>query len=159
MFYIGISHPELPRHLYAQIDGFLSYVGKSKKFLIVLPDRAEPQGVATGTPAVNNAGGYAKGISSINLKNLTPSVTGWFKENDFFKFQNHAKAHMCMQNLDSDVAGNGVLVFEPPLPQAVADGEPLVVRDVPFQVVCLNNHSHQVNLSRYGTNMMLMEAV
>lgn len=159
MWWIDFSHDSMFRSQFAQIDGFLSYVGKRKKFLVVPPDRAIPRGVATGTPAVDNAAGYAEDTDTINLKGLTPSVTNWFMEGDFFKFNSFSKVHMCVQNLDSDVSGNGVLIFEPPLPQDIADGELLTVTNVPFQVVCVNNHSYQVsNGGQHKTNGTFMEA-
>jgi len=161
MWWLSISHPGLFRSQFAAIDGFLSYVGKSKKFLITLPDRAIPQGVATGAPAVDNAGGYAKGIDTINTKDWTISTANIFKAGDFFKYSGHAKVYMCTQDTNSDVTGDASLVFEPPLVEAVADGELLTVSNVPFQVVNVNHHSSSVGLpaSQYKTNATLMEAL
>jgi len=160
MWRFDISHPQLFRSQFGVISGFLSYVGVSKQFLITLPDRAIPQGVATGTPAVDNAGGYAVDTDSINLKNWSLSVTGIFKAGDFFKFASHAKVYMCVQDINSDASGNSSLVFEPPLVEAVVDGELLTVSNVPFQVVCVKHHSYQVGspASQYKTAATLMEA-
>ena len=161
LWHFGISHPPLFRSVMAPIDGFLSYVGKRKKFSIVLPDRAIPQGVATGAPAIDNASGYAKDTDTINLKNVTPSTTNWFKAGDFFKADGHAKVYMCVENCNSDVSGNVTLIFEPPLAEAVADSELLTVVNVPFQVMSVKTHSTMVGnpASLYKTDVTLMEAL
>ena len=156
---IEASHPGLFKSQHAQVDGFLEYVGKHTKFKVLLPDRATPRGVATGSPAVNNVGGYAEGVSSIAIDGCTASVTDWLMAADFFSFASHDKVYMNTSDVNTNGSGETTLTFEPPLKQAILDGDVLTVNNVSFVVVSVNNHGYSIgNDNLYNMDMTLMEA-
>jgi len=137
----NISFPVLTASQFAELDGFLTDVSTYKSFTITLPDR-EPQGVATGTPLVNGA--LAKGVTSIVTDGWTISQTGIMKAGDLLLFSGHTHVYTVVTDTNSDVSGNSTLSIQPPLKEAIADGESLTVTSVPFTVVCTNDHSSNV---------------
>lgn len=98
--------------------------GRYGTFTFAPPIYGSTSGTATGTAAVNNAGGYSAGDSTITID----GITGTLKAGDFIKFNGHDKAYM----LTAD--GTTSLAIKPALNAAVADNETVIYADVPFTV-------------------------
>jgi len=166
----NISYPKLLNTQFAELDGFLTDASTYKSFTITLPDR-EPLGVATGTPLVNtDSGGYAKGISSINVDGFTANTTDILKAGDILKFANHTHVYTNITDVDSsvgsialedgtgvllleggttdelllEISGQATLTIEPPLKQSITDNEALTVTNVPFTIRRTKPHQSMV---------------
>ena len=122
----------------AQLDVVLAFLAKQRgsfdSFEIVLPKYSTPRGVATGSPAINNVGGYAAGAEAIEVDGFTASTTGILLANDKIRFAGHTKVYRVVDDADADGSGNALLNISPPLIESVTDGEALTVTGVPFTV-------------------------
>jgi hypothetical protein len=106
----------------------------------------------------------AKPLSSGNLLAVggaTPSVIGWAKPGDIFKPVGDLKVYMVVESADSSSGGNVCLVFEPPLIRDPAQGEQILVSDVPFRVRLASSiHSYTVEPGlEYGMSFDVVEAI
>jgi hypothetical protein len=94
---------------------------------LTLVELRPPAGVATGTPLVNNGGGYGIGAKSIATDGWTISITGIVKKGDLVKFSSHSKHYTIQADANSNGSGQATLTIEPGLSAAIADNEALVV--------------------------------
>lgn len=148
---------EVKQELYAFV---MKQKGRYGTFQVVLPDRAIPLGVATGTPKVNLP--VAAGQDEVLIDGFTEGVTGIMKADDLLKFSGHTKVYSFVEDVTSGIGnitledGTGILLLEtgddilleiegqvtatikPELVEAVADDEAVTVIDVPFTVAMEN---------------------
>lgn len=129
---ISLSWATLTR---AQLMPLLAFCmaqrGQFGSFQTVLAGHRNPQGIATGTPAVNGSGQSGR---SVNTKGWSTNVTGIMKAGDFIKFANQTKVYMVTADANSDGTGLATLTIEPALMVSPADSDGITVRDVPFTV-------------------------
>lgn len=153
---VVFNYPPLTRVEFEPINAFvMRQRGSSGEFQIVLPQKAIALGVATGSPVVS--GVYAAGVSAVILTGFTVSITGILKAGDALKYAGHSKVYMCVEDADSDVAGNAVISFEPPLIKALALSEVVTVNNVPFTVYVVGVHKYKTRapmLSTYTVRMI-----
>jgi hypothetical protein len=149
---------EVKQELFAFV---MKQKGRYGTFQVVLPDRAIPLGVATGTPRVNSA--VAAGQDTVLIDGFTAGVTGIMKADDLLKFAGHTKVYSFIEDVnsgeDANITledGSGILLLEtgdnillessgqvtatvkPELVEAVANNELVTVIDVPFTVAMEN---------------------
>ena len=89
------------------------------------------------------------------------SVDGQLKAGDFIKLAGHRKVYMVTEDCDSDGSGYGTVSIEPALTNSVADGETLVVEDVPFRMRFADDVS-KTGIDRnlfYGWSTKLVETL
>lgn len=98
--------------------------GSKGTFTLVLPERSDSNGTASGTMLVNNVAGYAIGSTAVDID----GITGALVKGDFIKFANHNKVYMV-----TGVSGS-TLTFYPSLTSAVVDNEEITYNSVPFTV-------------------------
>ena len=135
------SFPPMSRDEYGPINAFLlKQRGMLESFQIVLPIISTQSGDASGSKTANGA--LSVGATTVNLH----GGSGTLKAGDVFKFANHSKVYM----FTADRNGNGNVTFEPPLTTSVANGEGLVITNVPF-TVRLNNDVQEFNYATDGT--------
>ncbi len=137
----SVSFPPMDRSEYGPVNAFLvKQRGMLESFQIVLPIISMQSGNASGSKTVNGA--LSAGATTVNLQ----GGSGTLKSGDVFKFAGHNKVYM----FTADRNGNGNVTFEPPLSASVADGEGIVITNVPF-TVRINNDVQEYNYSTDGT--------
>lgn len=102
-----------------------------KPFALVAKPLQYPIGVATGTPLVNNIGGYAIGTTSIATDGWTISTTGILKQGDIISFAGHSQRYIITADTNSDGSGNSTLAITPALTASVANNEAITVQSLP----------------------------
>lgn len=152
-----MSYDRLSRENKQKLYAFaMKQNGRFGTFQVVLPDRATPLGIATGTPLVQIAA--SAGQSTILIDGFTAGVTGIMKADDLLKFAGHTKVYSFVDDANSGIGnltledGTGVLLLEtgdkllleidgqitatikPELIEDVADNEAVTIQDVPFTV-------------------------
>ena len=88
--------------------------------------RKTPQGVATGTPLTNGAGGGANlaGATQLVTDGWTPNVTGILKAGDYIQVQaasSPKRLHKVLADANSDGSGNATFDIFPRLRETLAD--------------------------------------
>ena len=106
-------------------------------FTIIPPVVSNAQGVASGTISVNGA--ITSGATTCTIDGMAVSTNDILKAGDYFRFAGQNKVYMAVEDLDSDVSGEGTLTFEPPLRSDVADDVALVYDNVDFTVRLRND--------------------
>jgi len=114
---------------------------------VVLTELRPPAGVATGTPLVNNGGGYVIGTKVIATDGWTISITGIVKAGDLVRFTGHTRHYTVQADANSNGSGQATLSLEPGLTVAVADNEALsVVGEPGFMKMPPNTTSVELTL-------------
>ena len=150
-----LGYSRLSRDNKQKLNAFaMKQNGRYGTFQVVLPDRAVPLGVATGTPLVNYQ--VAAGQSVVNIDGFTPGTTGIMKADDLLKFAG-TKVYSVVDDVDSgandgflledssgvilletgdkmllETAGQASITVKPELVEAVGDNEAVTVQNVPF---------------------------
>lgn len=163
---LTFEYPPMTREDWAPIFAFLvKQRGRYEKFEVVLPAPLyTPQGVATGSPVVDNESGspteLQTGRRSVNTKGWTPLTVGILKKGDLIKYAGHSKVYMVVEDIDSDSNGRAIIVQEPALLAGPAHESAITVTSVPF-TVALSNDTLQSGLAinpEFGLDIEMMEA-
>ena len=129
---LTMQYPPLTRDELAPLFAFaVAQRGQFETFTFVPPDLATPRGAATGVPVVDGAGQTGRTLA---IRGATASVTGWLRAGDVIKLASGPKVYMVTADADTDASGKATLSIEPALMSSPADGEAVMVRDVPFTV-------------------------
>lgn len=108
----------------ALVQGFLAQLrGQAGRFYMHNMARPTPRGIATGTPLVKGA---SQTGTSIVTDGWTPSQAGILKVGDFFGIGGELKM-VVSADVNSDVAGEATIVFEPPIRTSPADNAAVVI--------------------------------
>jgi hypothetical protein len=112
----------------AWIAWLTSLNGREGTFLLGDKLRAQPQGVATGTPLVKGA---AQTGATLLTDGWTSAITGILKAGDYIQLGSAASArlHMVLADVTSDGSGNATLDLWPALRESPADNAPITVRN------------------------------
>lgn len=155
-FAFTLGYDSLSRENKQKLNAFaMKQNGRYGTFQVVLPDRAVPLGVATGTPLVNSP--VAAGQSVVNIDGFTPATPGIMKADDLLKFSGHSKVYSIIDDVDSgaedgilledssgvilletgdvlllETTGQAAITIKPELVESVADNEAVTVQSVPF---------------------------
>lgn len=92
------------------------------------PDHKAPRGAAGGVPVVN--GGGQTGFQ-LAIRGASASVPGWLLPGDYFAFNTAVgrELKIVTQSADTDVNGDAMLTFEPPIRNAPVDGTQLILQE------------------------------
>ncbi|WP_460640114.1 hypothetical protein [Larkinella harenae] len=103
----------------------LALRGSFGRFLMGDPSAKLPQGSVSGPGAVD--GNYQQG-RVLNVKNLTPNVSGILKKGDYLQVGAGftARLHMVLEDADTDSAGRTSLIIAPELRYAPADNSAVI---------------------------------
>ena len=135
-----LAYAPLTRAQWAPIFAFLmKQRGQYETFQFVLPRPLHtPQGVATGSPVVNNQSGSPEelqtGSRNVATSGWTAGITGIVKAGDFLTFAGHAKAYMATADANSDGGGLATIGIEPALFEGPAHGAAITISSVQFTV-------------------------
>lgn len=137
-FIITLDYAPMTRSNFAPIKAFLmKQRARLNTFTIIPPVVSNAQGVASGTISVNGA--ITSGATTCTIDGMAVSTNDILKAGDYFRFAGQNKVYMAVEDLDSDVSGEGTLTFEPPLRSDVADDVALVYDNVDFTVRLRND--------------------
>lgn len=106
--------------------------GGLEEFQVIPPHKEIPNGTALGSPQV--ATSIVGGATSVPTSGWTPNQPVALKSGDVFKFDNHSKVYILVEDLIVDGAGAGTINFRPELIVNVALGIGITKTSVPFTV-------------------------
>lgn len=163
---LKFTYPPLSRDEWAPIFAFLmKQRGRYETFQVVLPPPLyTPQGIATGSPVVNNQAGSPEqlqtGLRSVVTKGWTVGQTGIVKAADFLLYAGHTKIYMATADANSDGSGNATITQEPALIEGPAHNAVITINSPAF-TVALANDSLESALSinpQFGFSVEMLEA-
>lgn len=136
-FTMKLQWPKLKRSEFRSIWAFiLGQRGRFNDFVVIPPQAATPDGVATGTPIISGAGQTG---TSLTTSGWTASTTGIMKAGDLIVIAGDSKAYMLYTDADSDGSGDATLTLCSPLRASPADGAAITVSNIPLTVRLLND--------------------
>lgn len=151
-FEFTCSYSPMSKADFNPVSAFLeAQTGQLETFQIVIPIESQSSGDVSGTVLANGA--FAIGVKQITVDGFT----GTLPAGDYVKWAGHDKVY----RLTAGTTGPGAITISPPLVAAVADGEALVIDDVPF-TVRQNGEVQEAAIqrpSRYRFEVDLLEAV
>ena len=137
-FAITLQFPTMTRAEFAPIQAFvMKQRSRLENFTVVPPTVKNALGVANTVISTNAS--VSAGATTCTVDNMTVSTNGILKAGDYFRFTGQQKVYMAVEDLNSDVSGEGTLTFEPPLRSAVADNTVLIYDNVDFTVSLTND--------------------
>jgi hypothetical protein len=127
----------------ASADGTSSYTGSGGNAIHIWRATAWPSSVATRVVQSTSAAiaSQTQSGSAIYVKGLPASTSGLLKVGDAFEVDKQMK--FVTVALDSDSAGNGYLLFEPPLARALADNTPIIVQNPLCKMVMTSDAEYE----------------
>ena len=141
---------------FGPIIGFqAAQLGQLDNFSIVLPEVSyskSPNPPST-TPATSAS--LTIGQNSVTLSNCGASKTV-LAAGDFFKFANHTKVYMAVQDCISSAGGTATLTFSCPVVAAVPSATNLTITAVPFNVI-LDNEVQEYSVGYGGISTMTVD--
>lgn len=123
-----IEFPRLLESDAALLEAFLvSLRGQENRFRYHNPSRPEVRGVGggTGVGGVPDVEGGGQTGTSLNVRNATPSKTGWLLPGDYFSVNGELK--MVTANVNSNALGQATIMFEPALRASPVDTAPITL--------------------------------
>lgn len=141
---------------FGPITGFIaSQLGQLDNFAIVLPEISftKSQNPPTTTPETTAA--MPIGNNSITLNNCGANKAV-LNAGDFFKFNNHTKVYMAVQDCVSSAGGTATVFFSCPAVKAVPSGTQLTLTSVPFNVI-LDNEVQEYSVGFGGISTMSVD--
>ena len=131
---LSVTWPVLSRADWAQLYGFAqAQRGQFNPFTYVLPGSlASAAGIGAGAMPVVNGGSQSGRVVFTRNWGTSAWTTGILKAGDFIKFAGHNKVYMVTEDATADNTGHANVSIEPALFVAPADGESLIVSQVPF---------------------------
>ena len=109
----------------------LNSLGYSNTFTWALPIHKIRYGVGGGTPQADPTGiSIPAGSTSFKIKNATPSVTGWLRKGDIFRWANHTKLYMVAADVNTDISGDATVTTINPLRISQMDGNDMLIDNI-----------------------------
>jgi len=139
-----VKFPPMTRAQAQPIIGFMAaQFGQLDSFSIYLPVESYPSAAYSGsTPRAQAA--LATGVRTAQISNITANAK-ILNAGDYFKFANHDKVYMAVENCTANGSGVATLNFSGGLVNAVPINTNLNVTDVPFKVI-LNNEVQEYEI-------------
>lgn len=127
-----VRHPVLTENQWRELAAFRNKQrGQYEPFTIVLPLISQPMGAASGTPTATAA---QAGATQVSTTGWTANIAEILRAGDKLVFAGHTKVYEVSETVSSSSTGTATLTLYPPLLKAVAAGEAVTCRDVPFTV-------------------------
>lgn len=155
-WFATFNYPLLNRDEFEPINAFImAQRGELEEFQVVMPQKATPRGVATGSPTV--AVPAIAEDTTIIITGFTINTPGILKAGDVIKFASHSKVYMNITDLDANSSGACVATIEPPLVQPLGAGEVVTVNNVPFTMSVIGLHKYKTRNPMVNTYKLKME--
>jgi hypothetical protein len=151
-----VKFPQITPAELGPVQGFIvAQLGGYDAFQIVLPKISYTKAPSTpsGTPTVTTAA--AAGAFTVTVNGLGANRTV-LKAGDVFKFSNHTKVYIAINDLTSDGSGNGTLNFSGALVYPVTTSTTLTFDAVPFTVI-LNGDGEEFNIGYGGMTELSLD--
>lgn len=150
------KYSNLTAYDFGPIAGFIaSQLGPLDNFSIVLPEISYSKSANPPSTVPQTSGSIGIGQNSVSLTNCGASKAV-LNAGDFFKFNNHTKVYMAVQDCVSSAGGTATLYFSCPATAAVPNGTALTITAVPFNVV-LDNDVQEYNVGIGGISTMTVD--
>lgn len=150
------KYSSLTRRDFVPVLAFLSaQSGPVDSFQIVLPEISYPKGTnyaSIGTPVVAGSALVA-GAKTCTISGLVADKSQILRAGDMFKFANHTKCYMVVNDVDSDGSGQATLNFSGGLVSGVPLGTGITTTAVPF-TVCLDGPIQEYSVGNGGISTM-----
>lgn len=147
----GVKLPPMTSYRFGPVMAFITkQYGMVDSFQITLPELSYNTGYNksfAGTPVVSGA--LAAGVKTCTITGMTPSKDQVLRAGDYFKFANHTKVYMAVDDLNSNSSGQGTLNFSGGLVEAVSNGVGITIDAVPFTVI-LDSDIQEYNVGGGG---------
>lgn len=141
---------------FGPITGFLAkQYGQLESFQIVLPEISYSKSQTPPTTTPQTSTGLSTGNNSIALTNCGANKTV-LAAGDYFKFNNHSKVYMCVEDCISSAGGTATLYFSASAVSDVPSGTALTVTAVPFTVI-LDNEVQEYSVGIGGISTMTVD--
>jgi hypothetical protein len=133
----SVKLPPLTSYQFGPIAAFISkQFGMVDSFTIQLPELSYNTGTNKDyIGGAQNTAALAAGVKTCTISGMTPDKMQVLRAGDFFKFNNHSKVYMAVDDLNSNSSGQGTLNFSGGLVAAVPINTNITVDSVPFTVI------------------------
>lgn len=130
-----VKYASLTPQQYGQVIGFLGRtLGQQYSFEIILPKISYSKAANQTTSTPQTSAAATIGATSVALSNCG-NTKNVLAAGDLFKFANHSKVYMAVDNCVSNSGGVATLFFSCPLQSAVPSATSLVITAVPFTAI------------------------
>lgn len=133
----GVKFPPMTPYQFGPVAAFIAkQYGPTDSFTITLPQISYNTGtnaLSIGTPVTSGA--LAAGVKTCTITGMTANKDQVLRAGDFFKFNNHSKVYMAVDDLNSNGSGQGTLNFAGGLVAAVPSGTAITANAVQFTVI------------------------
>jgi hypothetical protein len=141
---------------FGPVTGFLAkQYGQLESFQIVLPEISYSKSTNPPSTTPQTSASLPAGNNSITLSNCGASKAV-LNAGDFFKFANHTKVYMCVEDCVSSAGGTATLYFSASCVAAVPSGTALTITAVPFTVM-LDNEVQEYSVGTGGISTMSVD--
>lgn len=133
-----VKFPLMTSYTFGPIGAFIAkQYGQVDSWTIALPEVSYNTGTNAafkGTPIVSGTS-IAIGAKTCTIQGMVANKNQVLRAGDFFKFNNHSKVYMAVDDLNSGGAGTGTLNFAGSLVAAVPVSTGITIDAVPFTVI------------------------
>ena len=141
---------------FGPIVGFIaSQLGPLDSFQIVLPEISYSKSTNPPSTTPATSATITQGQNSVTLSNCGSSKTV-LNAGDLFKFANHSKVYMAVQDCVSSAGGTATLYFSCPVVTGVSSGTNLTITAVPLTVI-LDNEVQEYSVGSGGISTMTVD--
>ena len=150
------KYSNITSYNFGPILGFVAaQYGPLESFQIVLPKISYSKSLNAPSTTPATSATLAAGSNSVTLTNCGASKTV-LAAGDFFKFANHSKVYMSMNDVTSSAGGSATVTFSGSAVAAVPNGTNVTITAVPFTVV-LENDIQEYSVSSGGMSTMSLD--
>jgi hypothetical protein len=150
-YVFGVKFPPMTSYQFGPINAFIArQYGQVDSWTVALPEISYNTGsnaAFKGTPVVSS--NLAVGVKTCTINGMTANKNQILRAGDFFKFANHTKVYMAVDDLNSGSGGSGTLNFAGGLVTAVPSGFAITIDAVPFTVI-LDGDVQEFNVGAGG---------
>lgn len=155
---INVSYRNLNRDQFEPINSLLlSQQGSAGNFLVSVPSKNTPRGVATGTPLVVNGAAESSGTTLV-VDGFTISTTDIIKQGDILTIAGDTKVYEVTADANSDGAGEATLTISPPLIELPANNAAVTFTNCQYTVFTQDIYRYPVRSGFfYDLDLVLTE--
>lgn len=150
------KYSNLTAYDFGPIVGFIAnQLGPLDNFSIVLPEISYSKSTNPPSTTPATSATLSIGQNSVTLSNCG-ATKNVLNAGDFFKFANHSKVYMAVQDCVSSAGGTATLYFSCPVVAAVPSATALTITAVPFNVT-LDNEVQEYSVGFGGISTMTVD--
>lgn len=141
---------------FGPVAGFIAkQYGQLESFQIVLPEISYSKSTNPPVTTPQTSGVLSAGANSVTLTNCG-ATKRVLNAGDYFKFNNHSKVYMCVEDCTSSAGGTATLYFSASTVADVPSGTALTITAVPFTVI-LDNEVQEYSVGIGGMSTMTVD--